>query len=64
MMHFGASLKELMARAGHSSLAAAEIYVHLLKDPQFANERSELSGRVAEIIKGKIAEDDKDDIED
>ena len=64
MMHFGASLKEMMARAGHSSLAAAEIYVHLLKDPQFATERSDLSGRVAEIIRGKIAEEDDDDIED
>jgi integrase len=55
----GGSLKDAMSQAGHSTLAAAEIYQHLLMDPEFVDRRRELSKKVVQIISGKLDRTDR-----
>jgi integrase len=53
----GGSVKDAMSQAGHSTIAAAEIYQHLLMDPELIERRRELSGRVVQIISGELEEE-------
>jgi integrase len=57
----GGSLKDAMSHAGHSTLAAAEIYQHLLMDPEFVERRRELSKKVVQIISGELDPTDRED---
>jgi integrase len=57
----GGSVKDAMSQAGHSTIAAAEIYQHLLMDPELVERRRELSGKVMQIISGELEPDDAAD---
>jgi integrase len=59
----GGSLKDAMSQAGHSTLAAAEIYQHLLMDPEFIERRRELSKKVVKIISGELNRGESQDEE-
>lgn len=63
-MAMGGSLKDAMTQAGHSSVAAAEIYQHLLMDPKFVDQRREMSTKVSDIIMGRLVDEDEDGDDD